>query len=1353
MSLLTDLLTKLGLIAARADTRAYAVKDGVALRWTRDLRALPAAGLPGGHLVELHAVLDERHELAADAALRFDVLDESGFGAADTVVALLGTGAPAPVPDDGIPTRRLLTTSRPLPAGERVADVVERFKSETARADEELERCLLIVTQAPDATAGTGTRRTHVLAWHRVARGDGDEQSFRLVAGGAALGATAPVLAVSEPVPGVAVRVVGWLVDADPLQPPAAEPLAGVPLTLGGRRAVTDEYGAFGLDARLAAGDHVLRIARPGIAASQLTVRVALGSGGRATATLLGADAAALASATTPDAAGERSRVALALPAAHAVRVHKLRGTVLWPDSRPGSVAEGYHGTPLAERHVYVLPLPAGGTITEHRPQTTREWEALKRRPETLRSARPGQPGLAGRTGSDGRFEVKYVDFTAGNRFLIWSERFDPLDASDTTSETPDHVVRTLRRELIQLTRPTLPESGQASELLALHRNLVDHEYNLTSDRIPAPVAPRSVVAWGVDALRVVDLPAPHGLSLVRPSRSAPDALEGAAPPTQGVGEERPIPTPRPTTEPDDPALRIVDGFELQVLALVLIDEAADRQGAAARRAVERLASAAADAFPDGYDASGLRFALDVRRLGDAIDPAAGTWDPVDDPDLESRKVKLLESTFVVRPQLGTGRRLAVDAARWHIDAVSLADGAFISIPPGEDSRVRERGLDASVAPVLGAVSPLLAALAPRRVHLLPGHGLWANGPNQASVDPEHWISERGGYASNAGEDEVDALLAAEVRRIVAGNGATVLACRESHDFTRPGVRNIAAAQWFTAVLDNADFPRLWQQNAVYFLGATGETVVTASPALRSPANDKNAHGMTARQQHVRALAFAGRVDIIFAPHTNAMPAARAGEARGTMIEYLNAEPAGGGAGEGNPLGRGFARHLSERIVARCHTRQRGVETMLGVRGGPVGDLIQTFDHGWLERLGATNSAPDRRVADGPLATPAPEGFAWRHKQFRVGTAPLRIPVALAEVGFHDNAEDAALLGRAWFRRLAAEGMAMAIEDALRDDAAAISHSALRAVLARIVGTTEPVAALAQGADVVTPESVRDALRAVCDPAAPAPADPGLGAVTSTALAAARTLTRAQLVDLVRDALRPVAGWQFGDPAATVDAWVRGPITGAAGRLERPDATPTRAEAGVLACAAVGLTPASLATAERQPVGGVLAAPLLRPASAGDGAYFPAIEAAALAARLAQLHARDVYRVARAWLADGAWAELPVVADGAHVELEAGEPVTVVVQTAGAAWKTANQDDAATRLSDVEIRLRAGADRRTVACGSRDARVVTSRTWFVDLAPSAQPVELLIELWVRHRAAGMACVGVERARVKVSAPR
>jgi hypothetical protein len=246
----------------------------------------------------------------------------------------------------------------------------------------------------------------------------------------------------------------------------------------------------------------------------------------------------------------------------------------------------------------------------------------------------------------------------------------------------------------------------------------------------------------------------------------------------------------------------------------------------------------------------------------------------------------------------------------------------------------------------------------------------------------------------------------------------------------------------------------------------------------------------------------------------------------------------------------------------------------------------------------------------------------------------------------------------------------------------------------------------------------------------------------SGALEAARVLTRQALVDLMRDRLRTVAGWEPTETDATIAKWVTRPIL-AGKALERPGETPTRAEAGAMACTAIGIEPASLATAETRGVGSP-AQPLLRraPAAGSDAALFPLREAELLGRRLGgvpnvqpALRPQDVYHVAEIWLGDGAWSRVDTPRGSGSYELEPGTPLTVVVRTAGVPWKTENQG-AADELEDIEIRLRAGSEDCELACEFRDELRAASATWILDLPSTADPVDLIVELWARHRSEG-----------------
>ncbi len=1372
MSLLDDILKKLGLGAIYDRAHLFSFDKvsapGVVPRFTRDLHPLPETGLSGGHLLELYAILDERHDIpGADAKIRFDVLEEDFLlagGLDDRIVSLLGTGADPP--EAGAPTRQLTTQIHELPDEYDVASYVEEHKRTTVA----YEDTILVITQTPDPLAGRPhTKRTHVIGWLRAEHVDdigAHSESYFVLDIAGVVRAASPVLELTAAPPGVSVRVRGVLDDASPLDAATPEPLSDIRVTLAGRRATTGAGGQFVLDARLDVGDHDLVVSRSGIEPVTLTVRVAADPQGVVTASVLDAQGQELVSGKTAAAATEASVVALALPNPIAVVAHKLRGTVRWPDSRPGDVPADYQGTPLAERRVYVLPVPDGTVFADVRPKTSRAWEELKRRPEVLRSSRPGRPGQQERTDSTGRFEIRYVDFTAGKRFLIWVERFDPQDAGDTLTESPDFVVRTFQGELIQLDGPV------ANQILSINRLIVDQRYGAFSG---------DCVPLGVEALRVTDFRAPRGRTLVRPQQATRGGVTPSAatrtdfetrdPLLVGTGDNLDVPDSRVVGAIAAAGAPVVGGLDLFVLPLVPLYESADNQGGAAERAAAALQATSAGVFVDyadtdgtmrrvAYDAGGVRLALDTSRLGrgQAIDLDGGHWDPVDADD-DAKAVKQLEATLVERDQA----RVAPEQARWHIDVTSLADEAFVHLRghAAGGATASDRALIGTVHPVLQPVSPLLPGLASRHVYLGPGHGLFPSMPvvpgnlppaakaaaeaaaaavytaHAASTNPQDWASNRGGWDANAGEDEVDNLLAGSLARLLRRCAALVATSREIFSYDALGIVEPNHGV-FATVADPAPpnlpvFLRRWQQNAYFHLGQAGAAIGNAGNFKGDDA------GIRARTENVRSFATAGTVDLFLALHTDSFDT----KTRGTTVEYLNVATAAGI--EGNPLGLAFGRRLSARLLERLRTGTRGVRTMNLLNTFVVGDLAGTFDH-WRDGVGPGISQHRQDTAHA----------GWVHEPFPPGNtvAPftnwLRIPVALTEHSFHDNPDDAALLSRAWFRRLAAEGSAQAIDAQLQTDPAPVSNVYVKAVLRRTFGDTD-VLRNRPDAGVATAATIGDAVRAVGDPLAADPATADRAAVAGAALAAARALTRQGLVDLIRESVRTTAGWEAGDLQTTIDSWVSRAIT-SGGPLERPSDPVTRDDAAVFACAAVGRTPRSLVTAETAGPGNPAPPPLMRRAAvrADESAFFGRIEANALLAQLATLQAKDIHTVNDAFLVDGSWTRLGSGPTRDSYELDRGTPVTVLVRTSGVPWKTLNQNGTNGGAQDVEIIVSSGGRQiSSLTCATRTTLLVASSTWFVDLPPSAAPAELTLELWVHHRTAGRLLVGSKRLTLLV----
>jgi hypothetical protein len=552
-------------------------------------------------------------------------------------------------------------------------------------------------------------------------------------------------------------------------------------------------------------------------------------------------------------------------------------------------------------------------------------------------------------------------------------------------------------------------------------------------------------------------------------------------------------------------------------------------------------------------------------------------------------------------------------------------------------------------------------------------------------------------------------------------SGAEVRRPRELFDFTLPGVGNTAAGVF--APVPNADFPRLWQQNPIYFLGFMGDPIVVNDNNFSAPAGDKNAHGISSRTAHIRSLAAApAQIDLVLATHTNG----DGGRPRGTCVEYLNSAPAAGQAGEGNPEGLGLTTRVFAETRARTHLPQygRGVFTMATLNPVSIADLVQTFHH-WVLNDPAVPTVTRQRVANQPVQNPAGQP-QWVAMPFPAAGPALRIPVALGELGFHDHLEDARLLSRAWLRRLAAEANAIAIDAQLRDSPAAATQDEVRAVLARLVGETAALRALPAGPAAVTAADVEAAIRAVADPAAVV-ADPSYATLTAAGLAAARNQTRQALVEAMRDELAAIAGFPAAGQGPAIDTFVTGALLGGVGiaALERPGEPPTRAEAGVLACRAVGITPATLASAETLPVGRG-GQTLMLPATGTGDEYFTLVDTALLAVQIGQLEPTDVYRVADAFLADASWARLDTPRGSDTYELDPATPLIVVVETRGAAWNAP--------VEDVTIKVDGGRDDVELGCATRDGVRTVSETWALDFRTRKEPAEVSIELFVGIRA-------------------
>ena len=422
--------------------------DGVQCHWRKDLLPVGSDDVPAGELVELVATLTFPNTFLAAPKVRFDILEEDAFltgGWDDPVVSLVGTGASVPA---GFPVAARATEYVEVQEGETLDDVVDRFKRVHA-ADYDTRML---------AVSDLATLTSWVITWWRAQRLEdflGAEMYFLLTLEDGRVATNDAVMNVDDGPPGMAVRLTGRVVDANPFAAGTPEVVPGTELRLAGRVARTGGDGTFVLDARLTVGTQQLEVRRPGIEPVTLTVEVAHAAGDTLSVTVKDAAATTLGTATTPAAPD----TATALPCAVAdvaVVVHKLRGTITWPDSLDGQAA--HTGTPQRNRFVFALPLGPGATAAQ-RPESSAAWAQLKHRRGVRRSHRPGRPSQGEATGTDGTWEIRLLDLSVDRSHLLWVEGPDP-DAAGETS--PEYLVRTFHADLERIDAPVTPRAAPA---------------------------------------------------------------------------------------------------------------------------------------------------------------------------------------------------------------------------------------------------------------------------------------------------------------------------------------------------------------------------------------------------------------------------------------------------------------------------------------------------------------------------------------------------------------------------------------------------------------------------------------------------------------------------------------------------------------------------------------------------------------------------------------------------------------------------------------------------------------------------------------------------------------------------
>ena len=1141
----------------------------------------------------------------------------------------------------------------------------------------------------------------------------------------------------------------GELIDQHPHTAGQVEHLPDIEITGGGATVRSDENGAFILNGFFPVGTGEIQIRRSGIDTVSLRIEVTGTTDGPLGVVIT--DTRNNTQLVQRDNMPVNEIATIELPQIQ-VLVHKMLGTLYWPDSRQVNMPD-YRGTPLAGRKVFVLPLEAGD-VTPQRPANSKEWAALKNRPGVLRSGQPGHFDQDDFTGYDGTFEVKYVDVTVGKQYLVWVEGHEPGDESKTR---PEFVVRTFYQELRDLT------GNRADQVEEIGRHLVMHSYNLMEDDPWDPGEVRQALSpkWGLECIKIL-----------RNSTVAGDPETWAVRPHiehRGSFEtmERVSNNSEVARLQFDEGERKITALSLQCLPLIPVSETYDVQSQDVRSAYDTFLSdldsmeipnavqVLEPAFDEGFFTDGIQYLLDSNRIGTGIDESANPgsannpanlgWDrnwvaAQADVSRNARRCELLEKTFLVSPQIPSRsvHTNTVTAVHWRFDAITLADSALISIPapsnpanPAEtQARVENRSLNTPWVPVFHSVTPRLPGLsAGGHLYLAPGHGFFAHPPQSTNLN--QLVSCRQGWNNHAGEDHNNGYIGIEVSRIARRQGMTVSSVREDQDLTRPGLEH-PAQDTFTPS-GNRDYLRLWQQNPVYYIGqlearqiadgtlalANASVLGTALAGLGAAgggcngAITKNNHGVTARSNYARRLANgANPIDIYLAIHSNA------GGGRGVSTFWLDvATNAGPGAPEANALGRDFATKLRNELMNRCHLVRRGGGNQgvvsLTQLGRGIADLQNSFNHFTNNTGGSSSTWPRSQVNPG----------GWQHKPF-----PREIPVSLVEVGFHDHDVDSSLLSRAWFRRLAGEALSMAVEAQLRENNDPVFREDMVQLLLTSFGPTTAIRGLTSDNTPITPAEIVQYVRTATGEGPPQPAASTLEAAIGAITHAMNESSRLQLVVAVRDALAERAGYREGQDIEDIATFVEGALLDGkrVTDLTRPSAAPRRMEVWRFVTTALGWTPATLdAIIGRD----LVATPLMSQLDGEDHPhkFFPNSEKDALVERIRAMEPQRLYVIEDLYVATES-SERITPDDNGQIHLRVGDRVRFIAITRGVVWRKGTED------AQFQLRLdRSGTTQQpvTILEETRERGRLTSQVWEVAL-PLGMAQAYRLSLTVLH---------------------
>ncbi len=1307
VSTLEDFFRSLGLLWERlhiisADTVQTA---GLTCQWTQDLVPIGDRAVAAGELVELRLTLTHDHPLADASKIRFDILKfdwlfSGGFD--DPVVSLKTAAADPPSGAFTIIERVVSETeySSDLPS---LREVVESYR---IRHGDDYERGVLVVRE-PDRP---DTGRTEVITWWRAHHVDDTSPSLYFVSELPSLRDSSTVaLHVAPPQPGVNLRLYGQLLDSDPPDADDAQPIPDAVITLLGHTGRTSAGGGFVLDVRLPVGRSAITVTRSGIDARTLAVTVAEREDKGYDLAVVDADAADAPLAAGVVAADADEQSAFAADLTLRARVHRVSGTVSWPQTWNPAAGP----IPLADRFVYAVPLAAGAALPQ-RPKTSREWDALRTRAGVLRSAQPNRPTQREATAADGRFEISFLDLQPNSCYLLWVEGADPRAAGTYST---DVIVRTVAATSMR--RMAFPHGPLSPD--KIDRRVVDSTYNLLADDTSA----------ATDVLRVVNVAAQGAAAdrkLLRPGNADPAGID-ASPPT---GAD--------IIDVNDATMR-AGGLTLEVLPLLAVFEAASEQCEQARWATRTLHSQVDAQYPRGHLLAGTRWVLDARR-----GPSAN-WN-------DAAACAALETTLLTHPLLGSADLNNPDWGWWRADAVSAADFAGVTLAGGAFAG---RRLVDELIPVLAAPVPrLLGLFGGRHVHISPGHGVFAQPSDGYSVHTNRsdWAGYQPGLIENwAGEDENTAAIAMQVRRVADANGVSITVSRESLDPTRPGLVQDAGQFAPVDVIAHPDHPRLWQQNAYYWIAAEwdpnhpGDEIVVGHAVTSAAALAIDGAGINTRLALHRWEALNGPqpVDAFIPVHTNGSPNVNR---NGYDVMYLDVRhdinsPAPGAAGyqEQNTLGLDAATRLVAELAAEVEMHNLGAETYYQANGSIATELNSTVHH-WRNSTAVQGIRSATAAANYvEIKFPPPAGGPDH-------------PVAYIELGFHSNTGDAAYLAQGWFRFASGIGIARAVEAILGAHSSNVVGADAVALLTQAFGATPTVSGLVVP-DIPTPADVGTAVSAVTradgQPAAPPAATTKLADVVSLIEAEQNATTRTMLAQQVADAVATLAGYTAD--AGQADERSRaslGPVLRALGapaiaaasvpvigELPRGDKPPTRADAAAAVCGALGLRPGALATSAA-PINGVTVLPAAAPEA--PGAYLSGRTLTEMVAAIGTLRAQDAYRLAAARLTDAR-------GNRRHppYSVAPGEDIYLEIDTIGTAWRAS--------AADISVLVtRAGNPVATLASATRTVDRLATVAWTVTAPGVAGEQRYDVSAQIKHPAKGVLRIGPVPLTMTVVAP-